>query len=145
VELRQDFTDGIGGINVEYGAEITSITLRRGACFGTCPIYEVTLNADGTATWDGERFVDLLGQYKGEVDLHDYRRFAAFVQRAGFFDWDPEYLANVTDLPDYILTVEAGGQAKSVRQNGVDEPPDFWVIAALVDHLATAIDWAAAS
>jgi hypothetical protein len=32
-----------------------------------------------------------------------------------------------------------------VRQNGVDEPPDFWVIAALVDHLAAAIDWAAAS
>lgn len=130
---------------MEYGAEVTSITLRRGACFGTCPIYEVTLNADGTATWDGERFVDRLGQYKGEVDLNDYRRLAGFVQRAGFFSWDPEYVADVTDLPDYILTVAAGGQTKSVRQNGVDEPPDFWVIASLVDHLAEAIDWTATS
>lgn len=134
-----------GGMKVEYGLEITSITLRRGACFGTCPIYEVTLNADGTATWDGERFVDLLGQYEGEVDLNDYRRLAAFVLRAGFLDWKPEYVADVTDLPDYIVTVEAGGQTKSVRQNGVDEPPDFWVIAALVDHLAGAINWTTTS
>ena len=130
---------------MEYGAEVTSITLRRGACFGTCPIYEVTLNADGTASWDGERFVDRVGQYKGEVDPNDYRRLGGFVQRAGFFGWDPEYVADVTDLPDYVLTVAAGGQTKSVRQNGVDEPPDFWVIAALVDHLAEAIDWTSTS
>ena len=130
---------------MEYGVEITSITLRRGACFGTCPIYEVTLRADGTASWDGERFVDRLGQYTGEVDRNDYGRLAAFVQRAGFFDWDPEYLADVTDLPDYVLTVEAGGQSTSVRQNGTDEPPDFWVIAALVDHQADAIEWSTTS
>jgi hypothetical protein len=125
----------------EYGAELTSITFRRGACFGACPIYEVTLRSDGTATWDGERFVDRLGHYEGQVDLNDYGRLAGFIQRAGFFGWEPEYLANVTDLPDYVLTVVAGGKTKTVRQNGVDEPPDFWVIAALVDHLAEAVEW----
>jgi hypothetical protein len=89
--------------------------------------------------------VDRFGQYQGQVGLNDYRRLAGFVQRAGFFGCGPEYLANVTDLPDYILTVVAGGRTKSVRQNGVDEPPDFWMIAALVDHLAEAVDWATTS
>ena len=129
----------------EYGSEVTSITLRRGACFGTCPIYQVTLNADGTATWDGEQFVDRIGHYEGQVDITDYGRLAEFIKRADFFDWEPEYLADVTDLPDYILTVVADGKTKTVRQNGVDEPPDFWVIAALVDHLAEAVDWASTS
>jgi hypothetical protein len=127
----------------EYGAELTSITLRRGPCFGSCPMYEVTLRADGTATWDGERFVDRLGHYEGQVDANDYERLARFIQRAGFFGWKLEYLGDVTDLPDYVLTVVAGNKTKTVRQNGVDEPPDFWVIAALVDHLAEAVDWAA--
>jgi Domain of unknown function (DUF6438) len=127
----------------EYQAEITSITLRRGPCFGACPMYEVMLAADGAATWYGERFVDRLGRDQGQVDINDFGRLARFMQRAGFLDWEPEYLGNVTDLPDYFLTAVVGDQTKTVRQNGVDEPPDFWVIAAVVDGLAEAINWTA--
>jgi hypothetical protein len=127
-----------------YAVEgITSVTLRRGACFGTCPIYEVTLRADGTATWDGERFVDRLGHFEGSVDVNDVARLARFIERADFFAWEDEHLANVTDLPDYFLTVVSSAETKTVRQNGVDEPKDFWVIAAVVDGLACDIDWTA--
>jgi uncharacterized protein DUF6438 len=128
-----------------YPAEIRSVTLRRGPCFGTCPMYEVRLAADGTAEWVGERFVDRLGRYQGQVDINDYTRLARFIHGVGFFGWEPEYLANVTDLPDYFLTVAAGDQIKTVRQNGIDEPADFWVIAAVIDGLARAIDWTPAS
>jgi hypothetical protein len=127
----------------EYTAQITSVTLQRGPCFGTCPVYEVTLAADGTATWNGDRFIDRLGRYQGQMDLNDYGRLARFIQRADFFSWDPDYVASVTDLPNYYLTVVAGGQTKTVRQYGVDEPADFWVIAALVDCLSEAVDWTA--
>ena len=64
-----------------------------------------------------------------------------FVERAGFFGWDAEHRANVTDLPDYVLTVVRGTETKTVLQNGVDEPADFWVIASLVDGLACDIEW----
>jgi Domain of unknown function (DUF6438) len=119
-----------------YQAEISSVTLRRGACFGTCPVYQVRLDSDGTVSWEGERFVERLGRYGGQIDAADFSRLASFIRRANFFEWEPEYAGNVTDLPDYNLTVTAGSQVKTVRQNGVDEPPDFWVIAALVDGLA---------
>jgi hypothetical protein len=125
----------------QYAAEITSVTLRRGACFGTCPIYEVTLSADGTAVWNGERFVERLGRHRGAVEVDDVARLARFVERAGFFGWEPEYLGNVTDTPDYHLTVARGDDLKTVRQNAVDEPPDFWVIAAVVDGLAESVNW----
>jgi Domain of unknown function (DUF6438) len=107
-------------------------------------MYEVTLTADGRATWYGEGFVDRLGRHYGQVDVNDFSRLARFMQRAGFLDWEPEYLGNVTDLPDYVLTAVAGDQIKTVRQNGVDEPADFWVIAAVVDGLAATVDWAVA-
>lgn len=119
-----------------YQAEISAVTLRRGACFGTCPIYQVRLDSDGTVTWEGERFVERLGRYSGQIDAADFSRLAGFIRRANFFEWEPEYAGNVTDLPDYDLTVAAGSQVRTVRQNGIDEPPDFWVIAALVDGLA---------
>jgi hypothetical protein len=125
----------------EYGAQITSVKLERGPCFGRCPVYDVTLAADGAAVWNGERFVDRLGRFQGQVDLGDFGRLARFIQRAGFLGWDDEYVASVTDLPNYYLTVLADGQRKTVRQYGTDEPPDFWVIGQLVDCLAEAVDW----
>jgi hypothetical protein len=78
----------------EYRGGMTSVTLRRGLCFGTCPMYEVTLTAEGSATWHGERFVDRLGYHEGQVDVNDFGRLARFIQRADFFGWEPEYLAN---------------------------------------------------
>lgn len=122
-------------------SEITAIRLSRGACFGTCPIYEVTLAADGTANWNGERFVERVGRYRGEADLNEVARLFAFVQRVDFFSWDDRYVSGVTDTPDYILTVESDRGSKSVLQNASEEPPDFWVIAALVDGLAETINW----
>jgi hypothetical protein len=127
-----------------YGTQIASVSLQRGPCFGTCPIYDATLRADGTATWHGERFVERLGRHEGQINLNDFGRLARFVERAGFFDWDPEYANdNIADLPNYYLTVERDGDTKTVRQYAVDEPPDFWVIATLVDCLAGDIEWTA--
>jgi hypothetical protein len=123
-----------------YQDKTESITLRRGPCFGTCPEYEVTLRSDGSATWDGERFVQRLGHYRGEVAVDEYDRLARFVQRAGFAQWQDEYVAG-TDTPDYFLTVAMGQQTKTVRQNATEEPPDFWVIATVVDALAATVAW----
>jgi Domain of unknown function (DUF6438) len=128
----------------EYRDALTSITLRRGPCFGACPMYEVTLRADGTASWYGERFVPRLGRHRGEVSIDAYQKLARFIQRAGFLGWQDEYVANVPDTPDYVLTVTAGQRTKTVRQNATDEPPDFWVIATLIDALAATVDWTVA-
>lgn len=121
--------------------EISAITLRRGACFGFCPVYEVTLHADGRAAWQGHRFVERIGPFEGEIGADDFRRLAALVERVGFFSWDPEYTSGVVDTPDYHLVVQRGAATKTVRQNAIDEPPDFWVVAAIVDGLAAAVAW----
>ena len=37
------------------------ITLERTACFGTCPIYKLTVYGDGRVEYEGERFVTVTG------------------------------------------------------------------------------------
>ncbi len=120
---------------------ITAVTLRRGDCRGFCPVYEVTLRSDGTGDWNGERFVDRIGRFHGQVNMGDFEKLARFIERTEFFEWDDESSSGITDAPDYELVVVAGKRTKRVRQNGTDEPPDFWVIAAVVDGLAAGIDW----
>uniref|UniRef100_UPI0038D014C2 DUF6438 domain-containing protein n=1 Tax=Oleomonas cavernae TaxID=2320859 RepID=UPI0038D014C2 len=39
----------------------TEITLRRGSCYGPCPIYGVTIRGTGDVTWSGYRYVAFAG------------------------------------------------------------------------------------
>lgn len=120
---------------------VTAVTLRRGVCRGFCPAYEVTLRADGSAEWNGDRFVDPIGRFHGQLDIGDFEKLVCFIERTGFFEWDEEFSSGVSDAPDFELIVAAGKQTKHVRQNGIDDPPDFWVISAVVDGIARTVDW----
>ena len=47
----------------------------------------------------------------------------------------------MTDHPGYELEVVRSRVKKTVSQYATDEPPDFWVIAALVDGIAGRLEW----
>jgi hypothetical protein len=53
-----------------------SITYRSGACFGRCPIYEVTVRSDGHATFNGINFTTVRGTRDFRVTPAQYRAFA---------------------------------------------------------------------
>src|ERR1041385_1402009 len=59
--------------NNQPGSNDDSITLSRTACFGTCPIYTVTINSDGAVTFNGLRFVKNVGLAQGRVDKSAFR------------------------------------------------------------------------
>lgn len=120
---------------------IEEVTLQRGACYGACPIYEVTLRRDGSAAWLGEAFTPRTGEYAGRIRTYEFARLADFIERCRFFDWKDEYSEPVTDNPTFVLQVSRGRKVKRVRQYATDEPPDFWVVAELVDALANDIEW----
>jgi Domain of unknown function (DUF6438) len=123
--------------------DITSVTLSRGMCYGECPVYEVTLRANGSASWKGVLSTSRLGRYKARLDPWEFCGLARFIERCGFFDWNDAYVMHVTDFPQYELTVRRGRRRKKVRQYATDEPPDFWVIARLVDAIADGLEWSA--
>jgi hypothetical protein len=123
-------------------ADIRCIRLSRGMCFGTCPVYEVVLAADGRAWWHGEGHVDRIGRYEGRIDQEQFQRLAGTLIRAGFFDWLPSYASGVTCSPDHVIEVTSDrGVVKRVVQNGTDEPRGFARIGKLIDRIAADIDW----
>jgi Domain of unknown function (DUF6438) len=91
---------------------IGSVRLSRGMCYGTCPVYEVVLRREGTASWRGEAFTERLGEFEGQVDAADFLRLASFIERAGFFGWEDEYVAPVTDNPTHELEVVRDGDRR---------------------------------
>lgn len=120
---------------------ITEISLERTACFGACPIDKVTLHADGTATYHGERFVEQLGQYKGAFYSHDFERLVELIKAQQFFALKDRYAVPATDLPSIIISVTRNGKSKTVTDYGGDGPLSLWTVQAAIRGVASDIKW----
>jgi hypothetical protein len=94
--------------------EDAAITLRRSVCFGACPAYTVTLHTDGSASFDGDRFVAVMGHRDYRVDPAAVQKLVARFKAARFFELKDAYRANVTDLPTVRLTLTIGDTTKTV-------------------------------
>ncbi len=53
------------------------IRYETGPCFGTCPVYALTIRPDGTARFEGKRFTAVTGTRDLTVGADAYRAFAA--------------------------------------------------------------------
>jgi hypothetical protein len=122
---------------------LDAIWLDRGGCEGTCPVYRVTLRADGRALWEGRAFVDRLGTFHGGIDEEAWRGLARYVERCGFLGWADQYQPEefVTDHPEYRIGATWDGGTKEVLQYATKEPPGFGRLAKRIDSLADGLTW----
>lgn len=108
-----------------------SLTLRRTACFGACPIYEVTLFESGVAVYEGHAHVTVIGEAREAIDP---ARVDALLREAEVLlarDGLPtEHVGCGTDMPAAVLTLRKGDVdvtrwiSASCTIQSDDEPPD---------------------
>ena len=101
------------------------ITLERTACFGSCPIYTVAIYSDGTVVYNGERFVEMMGEHTSEIDPEVVAQMVQVFEDAGYFEWDEAYdTMTVSDLPYINTSVTRDGETHSIhRYTGDDSAP----------------------
>ena len=61
------------------------ITLERGACFGTCPIYQVTIASDGTVSFEGHNFVKTKGAATAQIKPEDFNKLVNEFEKLNYF------------------------------------------------------------
>lgn len=87
-----------------------SITYRTGPCMGGCPIYNVTVRSDGSATFEGGNFTTVRGRREFRVTPRQYRAFAAWLApirpARGSIDYNTSALCRemATDMPSAAVT-----------------------------------------
>jgi hypothetical protein len=128
---------------------VNRISLQRTACFGVCPVYNVSIYPNGLVEFHGERFVASVGDYNHRVDPANFDRLAQFAREIDFYSLSAEYrvrieadnsVTAVSDLPSRITTVETRSEAKSVLNYfaGPQELEDF---ENLIDQLTDSARW----
>ena len=61
-------------------AGLASISYSTSPCFGACPVYAVTVTADGRGTWEGQRYVGVMGERAFAVTPQQFAAFARALQ-----------------------------------------------------------------
>ena len=95
--------------------ERLQIVLERTACFGLCPDYIVTLDADGTVHYNGRQFVRVRGAQTWKIDAAAVYALAREMETAGFFTWKDTYTATITDQPTTFTTLTIGARTKRIK------------------------------
>jgi acetamidase/formamidase len=97
------------------------ITLERTACFGSCPIYEVTISSDGTVVFDGRQYTGTKGIVRGQISSADFRRLVSEFEKIDYFSLPNRFAPGtpvcprvVTDMPSADTSIRLGGKFKSV-------------------------------
>jgi hypothetical protein len=98
-----------------------AITIERTACFGTCPVYTVTILEDGTVQYSGGDFVEVIGEQTSQIEPEIVEQMVAAFEAAGYFEWDAAYdTQTVTDLPTVITSVTRDGETHSITRYAGD-------------------------
>jgi len=124
------------------------VSFERGPCFGTCPVYFLTVAADGTVAYNGLNFVLTKGDQESALSTEQVAELYQAVLAADFFGLEDRYEVAATDLPSIITTVTMDGQAKTVYHYGLGcgtdldlAPPGLCQVEALLESIAESNGW----
>ncbi len=139
------------GPRVTSGAvEVGSVSLERGPCFGTCPVYKVTIDRTGAVRFEGRRFVADSGESTGTVPPGQVDSLLAELDAAGYWRFadmyrmgEPTCSRYATDLPTVITTVRLGTRTKRVEHDRgcADAPEALSALETRIDEVAGVSRW----
>ena len=81
------------------------ISLSRGACFGECSTYFISIFSDNSAVYHGKRFVEKNGTIKFELTDEEINQILDKANKINFCTLKDEYSEPITDLPTTYIQV----------------------------------------
>lgn len=102
---------------------LTAVTMRRGACFGRCPEYTLTINSNGKAEYSGKRNAEPLGVYEKNIGT-----VAAQAMLKKFMSYRADtcselYTSRIADVPGLYYTLRLSGRDKII--NNANFGPEY--------------------
>ncbi len=118
--VRQDTTVPEQGDSERDYTGRDYVALSKGACFGTCPVFDARLYGDGRLFFDADRFTQTKGQQKDDLGTGRFVAAISSLKANGFADMNSSYTADncgslvATDHATIIIKVKTHDWQKEV-------------------------------
>ncbi|VTT99808.1 Uncharacterized protein OS=Fervidicella metallireducens AeB GN=Q428_07340 PE=4 SV=1 [Gemmataceae bacterium] len=114
--------------------DIHELTLDRGPCFGTCPVFRFTATSQGRYTYEGSSYAEPNGERSGRFPGYLFARLAEVCVDLRVGELDDRYEFGIDDAPYVRVEVRHAGGLKVVHSDGGDAGPvRLWAFAALIE------------
>jgi hypothetical protein len=132
------------------GSGTPVITLERMPCFGTCPVYQVSIARSGAVRFVGKHHVTTQGAASADIPAARVDSLLGILERAGYFEFADAYVMDApacgmyaTDSPTVITSVNLGGRRKTIRHDyGCHGAPrELAGLVRLIDDVAGTDRW----
>ncbi len=81
------------------------ISLRKTACFGDCPVYDVSIDKFGQVTYNGIKFVNELGERTFKLSEEEFEQLNTYISEKDFSTFKNIYdNPRVMDLPSTYIS-----------------------------------------
>ena len=122
--------------------DISQIKFKAAACYGECPIFEMTIASDGTAKYNAIKFNKLEGQFQSIIKKPQLDSLIKLIEKSNFLSLNKKYSTDWTDLPTYTLTISLkDGQSKTIEDYGLGGPEKLQNVFRQIFSLRESQDW----
>jgi hypothetical protein len=126
---------------INAACKYRKIKLERTGCYGTCPIYKIEFNIDGTVEYNDIKYVDKIGKYSGEIYLLNYGKLCFLVDNYLGEYSDSDFRAHWTDDEACIITIEFKNNKEiEIYDYGRQGPIELWALQNVIDGLKDKIE-----
>jgi hypothetical protein len=121
------------------------VRMKRGACYGSCPVFTVEVRGDGRVIYDGELYVHAIGRREKTLPRAEVTKLfhALAARHLGDVRWDAT-CPHATDHPSVDLTLEFAGEEAHIHHDFGDSCAPNDVLRptyALIEEAAGVGDW----
>ncbi len=124
-------------------APFVQVSLRKTACYGKCPVYELKIYSNGKATYTGKANVERLGNYEALFTAEKMLQLEARAAAINYFDLSENYPSSkigIPDLPNTISYLKIGEREKQIFNNH-DAPAALLEFEQFVESLVETLAW----
>lgn len=144
------FSGGDGSSSARRATKV--ITLERTQCFGTCPMYKLTIFSDGRVSYDGMKYVKKVGKASGRISrakldelVLEFNNIKYFNLPDSFQPGEKTCPQEATDMPSAITSFTWRGRSKTIwHYHGCRGPSTLELLTKLenkIDEVVNVKQW----
>jgi hypothetical protein len=135
------------GSLIEYHSTLSKKTVKRftldeGGCYGTCPVFEMTITANGSATYDAKFYNKTTGKFTGTISKTELSELMSLLNYLDLPSLNDSYAVNWTDDQEMRITVTySDGSTKKINDYGGEGTYGLKRFYKLVEDLRETQQW----
>jgi|GEM_PF-330428 hypothetical protein len=96
--------------------QVKRIEMSKAPCFGSCPVFKLSIYANGIAVYEGERFTEKVGVYAKKLDPVAFQSLIKAFEEANLWQYPSIFRSEIPDLPTItIIWTDAEGNTKEIK------------------------------